>query len=270
MTRWLFQAAPFVLLAVGCAPIATEEEETETVVQDVSAPTCNPSLASGAVPSKHRAMLDTIAFTEGTARSCGQDGYNTGFAFNCFTSCASHPNIVWSASGYRSSASGRYQFLNTTWAGLGLPTFSPKNQDIAAMRLVARRGVSLPETRALDATEFANAMRKLALEWASLPFSPYGQPVKTLAATRAKYCSIAGCDGASPPPSTPAEDAGIPDQDGGTLGDCVVGSNYCGGNKVAGDPNSLYRCTGGGAGEVIRVCLNGCQINPGDDDTCAD
>jgi hypothetical protein len=150
---------------------------------------------------------------------------------------------VWSASGYRSSAAGRYQFLNTTWSGLGLASFSPKNQDIGGMKLVSRRGVTLPTTRALTATEFSNAMKKLSYEWASLPFSPYGQPTKSLATTRTKYCGFAG-----------------------GCGGCVVGSNYCGGNKVAGNASTLYRCTGGSTGTVVKKCANGCRINTGDDD----
>lgn len=240
-----------LLLVAGCASEAFDEE-TESTEQEISAPTCAPSGAAGAVPAKHRAMLDTIAFTEGTAGSCGQDGYNTGFAFNCFTSCTRHPNIVWRAGGYASSAAGRYQFLNTTWAGLGFSSFSPKNQELGAMKLIARRGVTLPADRALTATEFSNAMKKLSLEWASLPFSPYGQPVKTLAQTRAKYCGFANCSGQAP-----------------AAGACVVGSDYCGGTKVAGDPNVLYKCTGGSTGTVIKRCANGCRINPGDDDTCS-
>jgi muramidase (phage lysozyme) len=159
----------------------------------VSAPTCAPSLATGAVVAKHRAMLDTIAYTEGTAGSCGQDGYNTGFSYKCFTSCVRHPNIAWHAGSYTSTAAGRYQFLNRTWNALGLGPFSPKNQDIGAMKLISRRGVNLPTTRALTATEFSNAMKKISYEWASLPFSPYGQPTVNLTRTRAKYCSFAGC-----------------------------------------------------------------------------
>ena len=159
----------------------------------VDAPTCKPSLAAGAVPAKHRAMLDTIAYTEGTAGSCGQDGYNTGYAYHCFTTCTRHPNIAWTAGSWTSTAAGRYQFLNRTWNALGLGAFSPKNQDIGAMKLISNRGVTLPTTRALTATEFSNAMKKLSYEWASLPFSPYGQPTVSLTRARAKYCSFAGC-----------------------------------------------------------------------------
>ncbi|MBS2015296.1 MAG: glycoside hydrolase family 104 protein [Deltaproteobacteria bacterium] len=151
---------------------------------------CDPALAAGAVTPMERALLDTIAYTEGTAGSCENDGYDTGFGYHCFASCASHPNVVWSGS----SAAGRYQFLDFTWAGLGKSDFGPRNQDIAAMDLVRRRGVTLPQDRPLDEEEFDAAMRKLSYEWASLPYSPYGQPTKTLDDTRAHYCAFAGCD----------------------------------------------------------------------------
>ncbi|MFT3697835.1 MAG: hypothetical protein QM831_32140 [Kofleriaceae bacterium] len=50
---------------------------------------------------------------------------------------------------------------------------------------------------------------------------------------------------------------------------CVAGSNYCGGDKVAGDPSTLYECNGGGVPHAIKVCSNGCTVNIGNDDTCA-
>lgn len=50
-------------------------------------------------------------------------------------------------------------------------------------------------------------------------------------------------------------------------GGCVEGSDYCGGNKVDGDPQTLYTCTGGVAANP-RPCANGCVLRPGDDDIC--
>lgn len=50
-------------------------------------------------------------------------------------------------------------------------------------------------------------------------------------------------------------------------GACVDGSDYCGGDKLDGDPQVLYRCTGG-IGTNPRTCTNGCIVNPGDDDAC--
>jgi len=185
---------PAALLIAGCTvPSEEAAEDVDSTEAELSAPTCAASIAASAVPKKHKAMLDTIAFTEGTAGSCGQDGYNTGYAYRCFSSCSRHPNIATTAGGWTSTAAGRYQFLTRTWNPLGYPSFSPKYQDMGAMKLVSRRGVSLPTTRALTATEFSNAMKKLSYEWASLPFSPYGQPTVSLSRTRAKYCTFAGC-----------------------------------------------------------------------------
>lgn len=184
--------AAIAATTVGCgAPPA--DDELETTRQDLSAPSCAPALARDAVPRMHRALLDTIAYTEGTAGTCGQDGYNTGFAYHCFRSCSEHPERVWSAGGYASSAAGRYQFLTKTWRSLDKDSFGPADQDQGAMDLVERRGVKVPEGRAMTSTEFVNALKKLSYEWASLPYSPYGQPRRSLAQTRGKYCDLAGC-----------------------------------------------------------------------------
>lgn len=55
---------------------------------------------------------------------------------------------------------------------------------------------------------------------------------------------------------------------GGGGGSCVVGGSYCGGDKLSGDPNTLYRCTGG-TPTVLSHCANGCAIIPGQDDVCS-
>lgn len=49
---------------------------------------------------------------------------------------------------------------------------------------------------------------------------------------------------------------------------CVAGSFYCGGDKVAGDPQTLYQCNGGGVPLARGVCTAGCLVRPTDDDTC--
>jgi hypothetical protein len=54
----------------------------------------------------------------------------------------------------------------------------------------------------------------------------------------------------------------------GVGGTCVETGLYCGGDKVDGDPSSLYRCTSG-AGAFVMECANGCVIgSPGHDDAC--
>ena len=195
--HWPFFVATFLSLSVvatGCtAPSEDEaEEDVESTSQEVAGGTCSPAVASGVVPAKHRALLDTIAYTEGT-RGRGKDGYNVTFAYRCFATCAKHPNMRVCGGGYCSTAAGRYQFLKTTWDGLGLPTFTPDNQDKGGMKLVSRRGVNAPTGRAMTATEFTNAMNRLSWEWASLPPGRYGQPVYTMTATRREYCRLAGC-----------------------------------------------------------------------------
>ncbi len=56
---------------------------------------------------------------------------------------------------------------------------------------------------------------------------------------------------------------------GGTSpGGCTAGGFYCGGDKVVGDPSTLYRCTGGTSGTVAEHCSYGCSVNAGQDDSC--
>lgn len=50
--------------------------------------------------------------------------------------------------------------------------------------------------------------------------------------------------------------------------DCVVGGTYCGGNKVGGDPATLYRCKSAEEATRVETCARGCSINPGRNDSC--
>lgn len=188
----VLSVASLVIFVPACSGSTNEEPASDSTDEALSAPSCAPSLAAGAVPQKEKALLNTIAFTEGTAGH-GQDGYNVTFGYHYFTSCAHHPHLRVSSGGYTSDAAGRYQFLSTTWSGLGLPSFHPDNQDRGAMRLVTRRGARVPSYRALSATEFVNVMDRVSYEWASLPPGRYGQPSYSMNTTRRKYCSFAGC-----------------------------------------------------------------------------
>lgn len=184
--------------ALGCATEAEPEEETgETsdALGTLGDASCTPSRAAGAVPAKQRALLDTIAWTEGT-RGYGSDGYNVIVGYKYAASCNRHPNrLVRLSSSLSSTAAGRYQFLTGTWNSLGYPSFRPDDQDRAGVKLVSRRGVTLPTDRAMTATELSNALSKLSYEWASLPPGRYGQPVKTASQVRAEYCRNARCGG---------------------------------------------------------------------------
>ncbi len=136
-----------------------------------------------------KAMLAVIRSGEGTA---DPNGYRRLFGGQLFTSFADHPRILVKKSGYSSTAAGAYQFLSRVWDEtakiMGLKDFSPANQDLAALGRIAARG-------ALDdviAGRFEIAVKKLAKEWASLPFSPYGQPTKTLAQAKTVYLANNG------------------------------------------------------------------------------
>jgi hypothetical protein len=50
--------------------------------------------------------------------------------------------------------------------------------------------------------------------------------------------------------------------------ECVAGGFYCGGDKLVGDPDTLYQCNAGGVPLARGRCAHGCAVRPGDDDTC--
>lgn len=128
-----------------------------------------------------RQMLDIIAKAEGV-----KYGYNTLFGNQRIDNLNAHPNIKKTfrqtdgKTNY-TTAAGRYQFINDTWQNsakkYGLNDFSPRNQDIAALGLIAGRGALQQVLKG----DFRGAINKLGQEWASLPSSQYAQPKKTWA-----------------------------------------------------------------------------------------
>ncbi|WP_396232150.1 glycoside hydrolase family 104 protein [Acinetobacter baumannii] len=126
-----------------------------------------------------RKMLDLIANAEGV-----QHGYNTLFGNERFDDLSRHPNISkeftqTDGKKNRTNAAGRYQFMKDTWDDvskqLGLKDFSPRNQDIAAVALLARNG-ALPSVLKGD---LKTAVQKSGGTWASLPSSNYPQKKRT-------------------------------------------------------------------------------------------
>jgi muramidase (phage lysozyme) len=135
------------------------------------------SLQSALHTRNMRAFLRVIR--EGES-SQGDDAYRTLFGGGLFGDLSKHPNRTITANGYTSTAAGAYQFLSKTWNEcrdvLNLRGFTPAEQDLAAVFLIQRRG-------ALDDVlegRIEDAIAKCGREWASLPGSPYGQPVMTL------------------------------------------------------------------------------------------
>jgi muramidase (phage lysozyme) len=128
-----------------------------------------------------KAFLWMIRWCEGTANP---DGYRTLFGGRLFDSFADHPRqlIRFKLKGvtYKSSAAGAYQFLRSTWDSLvkmyGYKDFSPENQDAAAIQLIKGRRAYQDVLNG----DIVTAIKKCNREWASLPGSPYGQPVKTM------------------------------------------------------------------------------------------
>jgi hypothetical protein len=50
---------------------------------------------------------------------------------------------------------------------------------------------------------------------------------------------------------------------------CVAGGFYCGGDKLAGDSQTLYQCNGGGVPLARGRCMHGCVVLPTEDDVCS-
>lgn len=49
---------------------------------------------------------------------------------------------------------------------------------------------------------------------------------------------------------------------------CNAGALYCGGDQLAGDPQTLYQCNAGGVPLARGACPSGCIVRPGKDDVC--
>lgn len=168
-----------------------------------------------------RAMLDAIAFAEGTRgngdynrvvngrvigphdRNLPYDRSLVGRRNVTVSNLQNHPNLLVQVnSSLRSTAAGRYQFLSGTWRGLNMPDFSARSQDLAAIKLMQRRGMIEPLLRG----DFATAIHRGAPEWASLPTanggSYYGQGAKTLSSLRNVYnAALRNHQGTSPEPT---------------------------------------------------------------------
>ena len=136
-----------------------------------------------------QAFLRVIRAGEGTSDAAG---YSRIFGGQTFSSFADHPRIKVTKNGYTSTAAGAYQIIASTWDEtkriMKLSDFSPRSQDLAALGRIAARG-ALEDAKA---GQFEMAIKKIAREWASLPGSPYGQPVISWDRARAIYASAGG------------------------------------------------------------------------------
>ena len=149
---------------------------------------------------EHRAFLDMIAFAEGTYDQ-PNSGYSTKVGFGQFDHMVGHDRVK--PAGQISDASGRYQFLSTTWDNVGGGAMTPDAQDWGAMRLALAR-LGLPQTTQ-GVQSFMSRLRTeglsggiidaLAPEWASMPTlatgtSYYGQGGKSLSQLQNFYNKV--------------------------------------------------------------------------------
>lgn len=136
-----------------------------------------------------RALLRVIRRGEGTA---DEAGYRRIFGGQLFNGFADHPRIKVTKGRYTSTAAGAYQFLSSTWDEtariMGLNGFSPANQDFGAVGRIAARNA----LEDIKAGRFEVAVKKIAWEWASMPGSPYGQPVISMDTARTVYVDAGG------------------------------------------------------------------------------
>jgi len=130
-----------------------------------------------------RNVIAFLAVIRDGETSHTDDAYRTMFGGGLIESLADHPRkAVTKQLGRQkitSTAAGAYQFLQRTWDecvdALGLPNFGHQSQDLAAVFLINRRSA----LEDVIAGRLNNAIAKCNREWASLPGSPYGQPVMT-------------------------------------------------------------------------------------------
>jgi muramidase (phage lysozyme) len=136
------------------------------------------------------AILDLIAYTEGTDREIGKTkkGYDILFGGKTFPPGKDHPRIHVPFGKTTSTAAGRYQILDKTWDWLQLgleangfkpfPSFAPKYQDQAALYLIDAKRSAIEAVDSGDLNEF---LKLCSWEWASLPTPEgkgrYGQPI---------------------------------------------------------------------------------------------
>ena len=129
------------------------------------------------LPAEARALLDTIAMDE-------SPDYNTIYGGSKFNDYSRHPGAYIPIqrgphAGEKSSAAGRYQFIERTWNDqakkLGLKDFSPESQDLAAWNYaqeVYKRQAGrdlLTDLRSNDPKVMPGISHALSKVWTSMP-----------------------------------------------------------------------------------------------------
>lgn len=150
------------------------------------------------------AFLDLIALSEGTSKAPNtrDDGYDVIVSGidgrHNFSDYSAHPFaagrtpiVVRTAPKLlESTASGRYQIILPTRkniaAARGLGTFSPQNQDLAALEII-RQASAL---NLVEAKQIPEAIEALCEQWASFPGNDDGQGGRTLNWLMQQYAAL--------------------------------------------------------------------------------
>lgn len=189
------------------APASVASSSTSQPQQQLVG-TSSSSSSSGGVTKEQRAMLDAIAFAEGTEKY-PNDGYKTLFAGGQFIDYSKHPDKVVRSGGYASAAAGRYQFMPATFAEqsrkLGLKDFSPRSQDLAAIGLAKDYGVTQELLQKEGMSMKVSSL--LGRQWASFPGKTIGldQPTKQLKGIQNVYQKSLGSPQQLSQTPTPAQ-----------------------------------------------------------------
>lgn len=142
-----------------------------------------------------KALLDTIAWAEGTSEiPNSDDGYRALVGGGTFDSYAAHPNkAIWIQKIHQfSTAAGRYQLMARYYEPyckmLDLKDFSPASQDKIAIQQIKE----VDALSDIDAGYLTRAIEKCGKRWASLPNSPLGQSIRTVAQVKDVYSNSGG------------------------------------------------------------------------------
>ena len=142
---------------------------------------------------QHKNMVAFLRLIRAGETNQTANAYRTMFGGALFTAPPwKHPHRRVTVGRLTSTAAGAYQFLAKTWDGLvaqfDFEDFSPRNQDLGAVALIAGRGA----LEDVIAGRITDAVQKCRKEWASLPGAGYGQPERTVRQALATYASYAG------------------------------------------------------------------------------
>lgn len=122
---------------------------------------------------QYKVMLDTISKAEGT---WGKNAYSTKFGGKTvdWRKGKDQALLSFGKKGEKTSAHGKYQFINKTWKtlsdSLGMTGFSPEEQDIATLKLLEDNGA----LKHIDDGKYEEAVFSAGKIWMGLPVNKNG------------------------------------------------------------------------------------------------